>query len=288
MNNYAGSYAAGAESAPRSTPHPHQHIMLLTERDVLNGRGQGVQRFKGNVIFRQLVLANKELYCQARDKSRVPQALVSAVREAGGRFLKQDERTHAYHDIGDTKAKEKTQQALREGQKEIRQQLYERGVWNERDVGFDECFDYCLEVLRGLYHEEVDIGMHPAPSPMRVPQRQRPIEICIPVGFGSNSASIAESRNQLPTASARAGEVASATRDDDRDTVESLGSLLSSNSIGPRSSEESNGCDNSRSTEHTNHQSLMDASVMTIELDDMSTWSFHGGERSSRTTAIVA
>jgi hypothetical protein len=42
------------------------------------------------------------------------------VRALGGRFLELDERSGIYHDIGNKKAMEKTSQALREGQTEIR------------------------------------------------------------------------------------------------------------------------------------------------------------------------
>lgn len=46
------------------------------------------------------------------------------MRALGGRFLELDERNGIYHDIGDKKAAEKTSQALREGQTEIRKQVY--------------------------------------------------------------------------------------------------------------------------------------------------------------------
>jgi hypothetical protein len=50
--------------------------------------------------------------------------IVAAVRSVGGRFLDLDERTGIYEDIGDKKATEKTSQALREGQTQIRKKIY--------------------------------------------------------------------------------------------------------------------------------------------------------------------
>jgi hypothetical protein len=38
---------------------PNNVITRYTERDVLNGRGQGVQRHPGNVKYRTLVFVNK-------------------------------------------------------------------------------------------------------------------------------------------------------------------------------------------------------------------------------------
>jgi hypothetical protein len=68
-----GDRAAGAPPPPRphevtssSSPLPRYAvagpggvIMSATVRDVLNGRGQGVQRHPGNVKYRTLVFVNK-------------------------------------------------------------------------------------------------------------------------------------------------------------------------------------------------------------------------------------
>ena len=53
----------------------------------------------------------------------------------GGRFLELDERSGIYHDIGDKKAMEKTSQALREGQTEIRKEIL-RGEGKAAGVPF--------------------------------------------------------------------------------------------------------------------------------------------------------
>lgn len=169
-----------------AAPSPaDRRIASPTDRDVLNGRGQGVQRSGGNVAYRKLVSANKDLYCRAKDKSKFPKAIVAAVRECGGRFLELDERTKSYREIGDKKAREKTQQALREGQKKIRQRLHARGVncGAEPGPGFDECFGYCLQVLRSL-HSGDEVGAVPrAHCPARVaPEQARSAPIQAEIG----------------------------------------------------------------------------------------------------------
>lgn len=57
-------------------------------------------------------------------RSLLPQGIVAAIRELGGRFLELNEREGIWHDIGDKKATEKTSQALREGQTKIRKDLF--------------------------------------------------------------------------------------------------------------------------------------------------------------------
>lgn len=131
-----------------------------TRYDVLNGRGQGIQRHPGNVKFRSLVFLNKVravihictvlsvyiwsghascsqlvfavyffsqgLYvkCQKNDKAKISKGIVDAIRSIGGRFLELNERTGVYEDIGDQRACAKTSQSLREGQSQIRKKMF--------------------------------------------------------------------------------------------------------------------------------------------------------------------
>ncbi|KAL7460800.1 hypothetical protein ACHAXS_001241 [Conticribra weissflogii] len=119
--NYANNNDCDNNEAP-AIP-----VIAPTCRDVLNGRGQGVQRHPGNEKYRKLVFVNKGLYakCPKTDKIKISRGIVNAVRELGGRFLELDERTQVYYDIGDKKATEKTSQALREGLSKIRKQMFE-------------------------------------------------------------------------------------------------------------------------------------------------------------------
>jgi hypothetical protein len=72
--------------------------------------------------------------CKRLDK---PLVALSIIREwrgqcPPGRFLKMDEKTGLWNDVGDTKAREKTSQALRERAPQIRQELEKERVARER------------------------------------------------------------------------------------------------------------------------------------------------------------
>jgi len=93
-----------------TAPHPH---------DVLCGRGGGTNAHIGNAHWRLLVQANKELYLTLPKKQKMllSKSIVNAVRNQHppGRFLQKDPSTSLWSDVGDSKAQEKTSQALREG-----------------------------------------------------------------------------------------------------------------------------------------------------------------------------
>jgi len=85
--------------------------------DVLSGRGGGTNNHPGNQYFRSLCDQCRPKYVLARkmEKREIARNIVATVRSRGGRFLKKDEKTGNWYDIGDTKATSKTSQALREG-----------------------------------------------------------------------------------------------------------------------------------------------------------------------------
>ncbi|KAL3770484.1 hypothetical protein ACHAW5_001497 [Stephanodiscus triporus] len=87
-----------------------EHITAPGRFDVVAGRGQGIQRLPGNEMYREL--------------RKVSKGIVDAIRELGGRFLECNEQSQTYHDIGHKKALDKTSQALREGLRTIRLQIY--------------------------------------------------------------------------------------------------------------------------------------------------------------------
>ena len=97
----------------------------FTDIDIVSGRGQGIQRLPGNVMFRKLVSAHKRTYAQApkTHKVKVSKGIVTALRKFGAKFLEFDTKAGCYYDIGDEKAISKTGQALREGQTKIKQEL---------------------------------------------------------------------------------------------------------------------------------------------------------------------
>ena len=105
-----------------------QHITTtISCFDVIDGRGRGILQLHGNQTYRALVSMNKRIYarCHQHDKGKVSRGIVAAIRDlVGGRFLEFDKESKTYHDSGDKKAWRRTSQALREGLKEIRQQIY--------------------------------------------------------------------------------------------------------------------------------------------------------------------
>mmetsp|Transcript_1214 Transcript_1214/g.1717 ORF Transcript_1214/g.1717 Transcript_1214/m.1717 type:complete len:186 (-) Transcript_1214:171-728(-) len=85
--------------------------------DVLCGRGGATNGFVGNKRYRQIVKDHQDEYLNARKKDKVliARRIVSIIRQNGGRFLRRDEASQEWVDVGDKKATEKTSQSLREG-----------------------------------------------------------------------------------------------------------------------------------------------------------------------------
>jgi len=141
-------------------------ITSPTDLDVINGRGQGIQRHPGNMKYRTLVYLNKGLYakCPRPDKSKISKGIVAAIRQVGGRFLEFDEASGVYNDIGDKKAYEKTSQALREGQSKTRKQIDEEKDPNsrvarllqnqQRVLSSEGYFGYELQLLLSLHRPD--------------------------------------------------------------------------------------------------------------------------------------
>ena len=129
-----------------------------TNEDVINGRGQGVQRHPGNEKYRKLVHIMRIAYAKSKnsDKSRISKSIVMAFRQTGGRFLELDERTGIYYDIGDKKACAKTSQALREGLKKIRQMIQRdyNGSIPMKSISLQAYFEYSVGRLESMYRDE--------------------------------------------------------------------------------------------------------------------------------------
>lgn len=117
-------------------------ITHILENDVLCGRGGLTNHHTGNIKFRQLVRLMQPAYLLAckRNKAKIAKLIVDTIRTKflpPGRFLRrQDSSSLNYSginneqlkwgvwvDIGDTKAREKTSQALREGAPVIREDV---------------------------------------------------------------------------------------------------------------------------------------------------------------------
>ena len=142
---------------------PTEPINELSSYDVVNGCGRGILKLPGNATYRELVSLNKRIYarCHHLDKAKVSQGIVAAIRVFGGRFLEYDKESKTYHEIGDTMAQKKTSQALREGQKKIRQQILS-DLSTGRNVSglegslhvplpIEKYVDYSVQMLEGIY-----------------------------------------------------------------------------------------------------------------------------------------
>jgi len=107
---------------PPAPPPPSDVITEVMESDVLCGRGGETNHHPGNVKYRLLVKQFQPLYIisKRRDKPRIAEKIVHTIRHRGGRFLKKDSNSLTWKDVGNTKAREKTSQALREGAPELR------------------------------------------------------------------------------------------------------------------------------------------------------------------------
>ena len=101
--------------------YPLTNISEPTNNDCLFGRGGGTNHHPGNKKFRELVDKRKDEYKAAKksDKAIVAMEIITNWRAQSppGRFLKLEENTKLYNDVGDDKAREKTSQALREKEK---------------------------------------------------------------------------------------------------------------------------------------------------------------------------
>lgn len=93
------------------------------------GRGGGTNHHPGNKRYRKMVEDRKLEYVNSKrlDKPLVALEIIRLWRSQipSGRFLKLDEKTGLWNDVGDKKAREKTSQALREKAPIIRKQQEE-------------------------------------------------------------------------------------------------------------------------------------------------------------------
>ena len=110
--------------AGKSIPRPPEGTYEGAKvADVLCGRGGESNHHPGNQAYRRLVKAFQPLYIASkrRFKPKISECIVYTIRQYGGRFLRRsDPRRSVFDDVGNTKAREKTSQALREGAPELR------------------------------------------------------------------------------------------------------------------------------------------------------------------------
>ncbi|KAL7550563.1 hypothetical protein ACHAWF_013778 [Thalassiosira exigua] len=102
---------------PPGTAPSLESATMMTENDVLCGRGGGTNSQMGNRRYRALVRDFQPTYLMAkrREKPLMARSVVLIVRHRGGRFLRRDDTDGRLFEVGDEKAEAKTCQALREG-----------------------------------------------------------------------------------------------------------------------------------------------------------------------------
>ena len=133
-------------------PPSTEGTTIFGDSDVLSGRGGGTNVHPGNRNFRDLINMHRRAYLKARknDKPAISRAIVRAVREANGKFLRKDEKTGLWFEIGDDAAREKTSQALRQRAPEMRKLLFD----TERE-------EARLAAHEHLRQQRILMGMHP-------------------------------------------------------------------------------------------------------------------------------
>lgn len=127
---------------------PLRDIKEPHENDVLYGRGGGTNHHPGNKRYRKMVEKRKMEYINSKrlDKPNVAIKIIDEWRsqDPPGRFLKQDEATGLWNDVGPKKAREKTSQALREKAPQLKQDNKKKTAYieNNREV-FSEPENVC-------------------------------------------------------------------------------------------------------------------------------------------------
>lgn len=102
---------------PPSSVANLESASMMSDNDVLCGRGGGTNSQMGNRRYRALVRDFQPTYLMARrrEKPLMARSVVLIVRRRGGRFLRRDDSDGRLYEVGDEKAEAKTSQALREG-----------------------------------------------------------------------------------------------------------------------------------------------------------------------------
>lgn len=122
---------------PSNADWPLKDIRVPGDHDVVFGRGGASIHHPGCKAFREMVRAHQRQYIGYDDsrhmKTLLTHELVKKWREQTppGRFLKKDEATGLWHDVGVASARRKTAQLLREGAKQIRKEMRESSSSSE-------------------------------------------------------------------------------------------------------------------------------------------------------------
>lgn len=130
-NNVTSGFSA---TSNETIPPSIVGVTSFNDNDVLCGRGGGTNVHPGNKHFRTLIDQHRKIYLKARknDKPAISRSIVRTIRNKNGRFLKKDSKTKLWYEIGDSMAREKTSQALRQRAPEMRKILFENEHFTSR------------------------------------------------------------------------------------------------------------------------------------------------------------
>ena len=130
-----------AARAQRKANYPLKDIPEPGPNDCLFGRGGGTNHHPGNKLYRKAVENKKQKYLSSKrlDKPLVAMEIINDWRnmDPPGRFLKQNDVTKLWDDVGDKKAREKTSQALRE-KTPVKQREGGGGLSNNNNSGGEQ------------------------------------------------------------------------------------------------------------------------------------------------------
>jgi len=147
----------------------HQNVIKPRDSDVLSGRGSGITSHPGNEYLRDLVASAKSTYLlksSKGEKTRIGQSIVNHIRSRHppGRFLARYENNESGHDtrglwyeIGDVRARQKVNQCLREGAKEIKAAAQKRGTSHsddEMDINLEQSSSSEMTAGNGNHNEQ--------------------------------------------------------------------------------------------------------------------------------------
>lgn len=104
--------------SPSSTQDPTQKDLIVSpsRNDVLFGRGRPIQEHHGNVVFNNLLEAVRDRYDGLRrsEKTALTHTIVSKIKRAGGRFLRQSQANpDLWEEVDDDMARVKVSHTFR-------------------------------------------------------------------------------------------------------------------------------------------------------------------------------
>lgn len=159
-----GSFLTGILSTPTNT-----------NQDVLFGRGGRTNHHPGNKRLRDIVNKYRDVYHSATktDKPLVSRLIVTALRNADppSRFLRKNDETTRWEDVGDKRAAEKVSQTLREKDKHAKDEYL--AMKGKVDVTEEEEGEEVVSPLRGggealAVPEEMQVDVSELP-PIQMP-----------------------------------------------------------------------------------------------------------------------